>query len=138
MKPLSATKASKLAKKTKQTILDAIDEGTLSAEKNTRGHWQIDPAELNRVFPFELEDQKGDQSPIPMKTGEKTNETSLLELELKHAREKLADKEAQIEDLKAQRDKWEGQATQLAIANQNTPSQHEIKRRSVLARIFGG
>lgn len=48
---LSANQASKEAGKTKKTILDAIKSGRLSATKNDKGHWEIDPSEIARVFP---------------------------------------------------------------------------------------
>lgn len=48
---LSANQASKEAGKTKKTILDAIKSKRMSASKNDKGHWEIDPAELFRVFP---------------------------------------------------------------------------------------
>jgi hypothetical protein len=48
---LSANQASKEAGKTKKTILDAIKSKRMSASKNDKGHWEIDPSELFRVFP---------------------------------------------------------------------------------------
>lgn len=37
--------------KTKTTILRAIQTGKLSATKDAMGAWQLDPAELHRVYP---------------------------------------------------------------------------------------
>lgn len=48
---LSANRASKEAGRTKKTILDAIKSKRMSASKNDKGHWEIDPSELFRVFP---------------------------------------------------------------------------------------
>lgn len=133
MKPLSANKAAQVAHKTKQTILDAINDNTLSAEKNKRGHWEIDPSELNRVFPYEIRDQSQDQSPTPIKTDKKTNETSLLEVELKADRRLIERLEAEIDDLKAQRDEWMGQAKTLALTDQRGQG----GKRGFLERMFG-
>ena len=34
----------------KPAILKAIQKGTISAKKNPLGEWEIDPAELHRVY----------------------------------------------------------------------------------------
>ena len=47
---LSPKEASKHFPTSKTTILRDIKEGKLSASKNERGHYQIDPAELTRVY----------------------------------------------------------------------------------------
>ena len=51
MPPLTLNQAAKEAGKSKQTILDAIRGGRLSAPKDEQGRYQIDPAELFRVYP---------------------------------------------------------------------------------------
>lgn len=51
MKPLSANKAAQEAGIAKKTLLDAIKSGRLSATKNEKGYWEIEPVELFRVFP---------------------------------------------------------------------------------------
>ena len=42
--------AAKAVGKGKTTILKAIKSGRISAKKNDIGEWQIDPAELHRVY----------------------------------------------------------------------------------------
>jgi hypothetical protein len=51
MPPLTLNQAAKEAGKSKQTLLDAIRGGRLSAPKDGQGRYQIDPAELFRVYP---------------------------------------------------------------------------------------
>lgn len=153
MKPLSATAAAKVAHKSKLDILQAIKSGDMSATKNARGHWEIDPSELNRVFPHEVLKPNQEPNQKPIKTDTKTNETNVLEVELKFMREKLADKDDLIEELRSQRDKWQVQAERLLLekpvqpvatptairpTNQNTSPEAEKSRRGVLARFFGG
>lgn len=153
MKPLSATAAAKLAHKSKKDILEAIKSGDMSATKNERGHWKIEPSELSRVFPYEFSEPNQTPNQKPTKTNAKTNETSVLEVELKFMHEKLADKDDLIAELRSQRDKWQVQAERLLLekpmtpapepvaikpTNQNTPPEAEKKRRGVLARLFGG
>lgn len=48
---LSLNKAAKEAAVAKSTLLDALKSGRMSASRNDKGHWQIDPSELFRVFP---------------------------------------------------------------------------------------
>ncbi len=43
--------AAKATGKQKSTILDSIRKGRISAQKNDFGQWQIDPAELHRLYP---------------------------------------------------------------------------------------
>jgi len=48
---LTLGQAAKECGKQKSTILDAIRNGRLSAGKDDKNQWQIDPAELFRVYP---------------------------------------------------------------------------------------
>lgn len=51
---LSLREAAQFCGRGKSTIQAAIKEGKLSAGRNERGGYQIDPSELHRVFPFYL------------------------------------------------------------------------------------
>src|SRR5687767_11039229 len=60
--------AAELAGKDRSTIIRAIEEGRLSATKDQRGRYQIDPAELERVYgtlrvPDERTDAGTDETP---------------------------------------------------------------------------
>lgn len=92
MKPLSANMAAKVAHKTKKSILDAIEKGDLSATKNARGHWEIDPSELNRVFPYKTDDLDKNQYQKPLKTTEEDHENRLKIVELQAEVKALRDK----------------------------------------------
>jgi len=54
MAKLSLNKAAKRAGVAKSTLLESLNtedlNKRLSANKNTRGHWEIDESELDRVF----------------------------------------------------------------------------------------
>ena len=78
----SVKQAAEATGKTKPTILRAIQKGKISAKKDEHGEWEIDPAELHRVY-----------APVP----EDTDTSVSLEVEL--LREMLADKDKQIESL---------------------------------------
>jgi hypothetical protein len=109
MKPLSANSASKVAHKTKKTILDAIKKGGLTASKNERGHWQIDPSELNRAFPYKTEDLDKHQPKKPTKTDGENQENHLKIVELEAEVKSLRDK---IETASLERDRERGQLSE--------------------------
>lgn len=51
MPPLTLSQAIKESKKAKSTLIDAIKNGRLSATRDDKGRYLIDPAELFRVYP---------------------------------------------------------------------------------------
>jgi hypothetical protein len=124
--------AAKLSGRAKSTISKAIKEGRLSAGKNDRGGFEIDGAELSRVFPFPV----GGQSFLPTKNTEREPENRVLEVELNAERKMRERLESEIADLKTQRDKWQDQAQMLLISNQNQPNGQGAKRR--LFGLFRG
>lgn len=133
---LSANQAAKEAGKTKKTILDAIKSKRMSASKNDKGHWEIDPSELFRVFPKTSKIPVSNTTTIPPL---KNHDTSVLEVELNAERDMRTRLEAEIDDLKAQRDEWMNQAKQLALpkpATDNTPVGQGGKR-GLWGRLFG-
>jgi hypothetical protein len=109
MKPLSANSASKIAHKTKKTILDAIKKGDLTASKNVRGYWQIDPSELNRAFPYKTDDLNKHQPTTPTKTAGENHENRLKVMELEAEVKSLRDK---IETANLERERERGQLSE--------------------------
>jgi|TARA_B110000908_G_C10102331_1_gene379175 hypothetical protein len=111
----TAGTAAKAVGKTKSTITKAIASGKLSAIKNDSGAWEIDVAELHRVYPpspaatVEIE-----RYATPVATGGNSKEIEGLERLLKAAEEQLT-------DVKADRDEWRKQANQLLISNGTAP-----------------
>lgn len=90
MVKLSLNKAAKEAGVAKATLLDALNTGRMSAGKNEKGHWEIDPSELFRVFSrtSSFEHQKPTETPLENHT--KTTQNNALEVEVKMLREQLA------------------------------------------------
>jgi predicted RNase H-like nuclease (RuvC/YqgF family) len=109
MKPLSANSASKIAHKTKKTILDAIKKGDLTASKNERGYWQIDPSELNRAFPYKTADLYKHHPKTPTKTSDENHENRLKIVELEAEVKSLRDK---IETASLERERERGQLSE--------------------------
>jgi hypothetical protein len=84
--------------KTKPTILRAIKASKISAQKDVHGQWQIDPAELHRVY-----------KPADEPERETVNDNNALEREVALLREVIA-------DLREDRDRWRIQAERLALS----------------------
>jgi hypothetical protein len=87
------TEAAKATGKAKSTIHFAIKKGRISVQKNDLGEYVIDPAELHRVFPPNV--QKNDESNNPEQN---TNTKLLIENEQLKARlEAMGELKHQIE-----------------------------------------
>lgn len=106
-------KAAKATGKSKATISKSIKSGRISAVKDETGAFQIDPAELHRVYPPSVSTEQ-EETPLDPQ-GNTTNDGLLRELQarLEAAHERLADKETVISDLREDRDRWRQQATAL-------------------------
>ena len=95
---LTLNQAAKTCGRSKSTLLDAIRSGRMSAPKDDRGRYAIDPAELHRVFPFQASDRSADRFPEPKPTTLGNHPTTptvrSLEREVELLREMLAKAEA--------------------------------------------
>ena len=111
----TAGTAAKAVGKTKSTITKAIASGKISAVKNARGWWEIEVAELHRVFPPSPADTvEIERHDTPMETGGNSREIEVLERLLKAAEEQLA-------DAKVDRDEWRKQANKLLLTTAAAP-----------------
>lgn len=127
---LTLNQAAKICSRSKSTLLDAIRSGRMSAPKDDRGRYIIDPAELYRAFPFQSQNRSPNQSPElqPTRTEnqpEPADFASKREIEL--LREMLVKAEANA-------DHWRALAErQQALLEDKRP----IEPRSFLQRLFG-
>ena len=77
--------------KSKSTIQRAIKAGKVSANLDPHGNYQIDPAELHRVYPPEvLRDTLQEDERDDTQQANSFVETEVLRVELQQAREQLA------------------------------------------------
>lgn len=113
---LTLGQAAKETGKSKPTILNAINKGRVSARKGATGAWEIEPAELFRVYgrvkPLNGEDEAEvcileTPSTPPFEEGK----IGVLEAELRglkelfdQMRERLGDKDRELEDARRIRD----------------------------------
>jgi hypothetical protein len=104
--------AAKATGKAKGTIKNAITKGRLSAEKNDKGEYSINVAELHRVYkPLTSEqDNMNTVTPQP-ETGVTQAEHDALKREIELLREMLAKTEKNA-------DEWRQQAQTLALTDQ--------------------
>lgn len=94
----------------KTAIFNAIKSGRLSASRDEKGQYQIDPAELHRVFlPIHSEQDEGQ---------DRTVEDSL---ENAYLREKIQLLESQIERERQQADHWREQAERMTLLLTHQP-----------------
>ena len=130
---LSVGEAAKAVGMTRQAIQAAIKKGTVSATKNAKGAWQVDPAELFRVYqPVGSQEVPKDSEDFTSLVTRQAAEIQELTAKLNAAHELLDVLKSQNADLKEQRDLWQVEAR---IWQQKTLPAAE--RRGFFARIFG-
>jgi len=149
MVKLSLNKAAKEAGVAKSTLLDALKNGRMSAEKNEKGHWEIDPSELFRVFSKTSFDE--DEKPIQTRfeNHQKTTENSALHIEVKMLREQIERMDVererersqltdQIEALKKQAERQSADHRQaLAVLTDQRERAPELPKGSLWSRMMG-
>ena len=89
---LSLGQAAKETGKSKSVISNALHSARLNSKRNDKGEWEIDPAELFRVFAKQnTQERKKEQNRMP----ENPAQNALLEQEIRHLREQL-DREREL------------------------------------------
>jgi excisionase family DNA binding protein len=116
----------------KSTILRAIKSGRLSATRLEDGSYEIDAAELERVYPAQRMKQRGTDAVehhAPGNSGEITIRApdataAALAAEIAGLREILRRADAAADELKQDRDRWRtmAEAAQRLIADQRPRS----------------
>jgi hypothetical protein len=103
----SLSQAAAAAGVSKSTILRAIRSHRISAGKTDTGDWQIDPAELHRVFPpaERIADQAAERGATPVEQA-----GTALEAQITGLREVAELLRRQLDDVRTDRDAWREQA----------------------------
>ena len=121
----SLAEAARAAGKSKMTIQRAIKGGKISASRNEDGSYDIDPAELHRMFPVVSGD---DHDTGNMGHDDTSSDINMLQLEIKVRDEKLA-------SLQAERDR-ERKILQDAVDDlRHRLDQSEEERRKTQAQL---
>ncbi len=113
---LTLKQAAKEIGLSKPAVLKAIQKGRISAAKDEKGRWQIEPAELFRVYPRNNQVNKVNDNQLTI-----GNDTvsSGLQVEVEVLREKTKMQKDRIEELQEERDKWREQSSKLLITYEN-------------------
>lgn len=102
----------------------------MSAPKDDRGRYAIDPAELHRAFPFQAPDRSADRFPEPLPTTSESRPTTPVDRGLEREVELLREMLVKVE---ATADHWRTLAErQQALLEDKRP-----KPRSLLRRLLG-
>lgn len=122
---LTLGQAAKAANRSKGTLSKALNSGGISAEKDEKGRWQIDPSELSRwmsanTFPNGVDTQE--------EIHVETRENSALSVEVKMLRE-------QIDTMKAERDRERGQLVDQIEALREQAARQSAEHRQALAAL---
>lgn len=128
MNPLSLNQAAKEAHKSKAAILEAIRSGRLSAAKDDKNQWAIDPSELFRVYPQTQPETSNENRSQPVLENQSTTDllAQILANEKTERDRERKQLQAQIDDLKTDRDQWRQQATNL-LTHQPEPAMELAK-----------
>jgi len=124
--PLTLRQAAEETGKTKQAIQQAIKSGKISAKKNDFNEWEIDPAELFRIYqPVKRLDVGNNQElggdwHKELKNLSPDLQTRIIKLTVNvDAKDKeIAMLEKRASELETERDDWKEQAQRLALTYQ--------------------
>lgn len=130
--------AARAVGKTKPALSNAVKSGRLTATRDDRGQYQIDPAELFRVYP-QKGNTLGEAKPQEVETLHRENE--LLREQLGFVRDERERErrqlESQLDDLKADRDHWRKQVTALLTHQPLAVNETPPARLSLWQRLTG-
>jgi chromosome segregation ATPase len=136
MAKVGAQRAAELTGRSKSTIQRAMNTGKLSFETDPNGRRVIDVSELERAFGLE-NTATHTNAPSVEQELEKAAvmlETERLKMRIKMLEEQLDNTQAQLADLKDQRDLWQKQASQVLITSQYSQKQAEDLREEMKER----
>jgi len=101
----------------KTTIFRAIKSGKISGNKDANGQWQVEPAELHRVYPPFAEAAESTDAP---RHNALVHVTPAAELELKFAvlEARVTYLKDALDEMRGQRNAWQTQAERLALTDE--------------------
>ena len=115
---LSLSEAAKVAGQSKSTIWRAVKAGRVSATKTDTGDYQIDPAELHRVFPLGTGEGRATTASVKRDaTALERTETALLQAQIERLFQVGEMLRNELDDVKKDRDAWRNQADRLLLTH---------------------
>lgn len=140
---LTLGQAARLTGTSKTTLTRAIKAGRLSATRRDDGGYQIDPAELARVYtvtPATPETATatgdmvhratgdGDGRATPETPPDVTAKLAALDAEVRGLKDMLAEVRANRDELRTDRDEWKGRAERLLTDQRERPTKAWYRR----------
>jgi excisionase family DNA binding protein len=128
----SLGQAAEAAGVSKTTLRRAIRSGRLSATRRDDGSYEVEPVELHRAFP-----SPGDGA-APVARHGADNDTGGLRVEVEMLRERLAEKDDVIRDLRTRLDAEAEERRRLTLLlTDQRPGAQPAARRGFWRRLFG-
>jgi predicted RNase H-like nuclease (RuvC/YqgF family) len=141
---LTLNKAAQEASISKSTLSEALKSGRLSAEKDEKGRYQIDPSELFRVFPKTSPNEQAEPTTNKQKNSPNNglgqelealrSQVQSLTIEREREREQLTD---QIADLRRRLDTEGEERRKLTAMLTDQRATTKPERRGFFARLMG-
>ncbi len=128
--------AAKATGKSKPTIQEQIKKGRISAVKDDLGRYQIDPAELHRIYPPVQKEEPETEQSLTGRLAEKEAEIKALQTRLEAISELKGRIENECEDLREDRNFWRLQARALP-APEASAQKPTSSKKGFLRRLFG-
>ena len=138
---ISLSDAAKLVGMSKNGIVKAIKNGKISGQKNVHGQWEVDPAELTRVYkPVETAELVSANKNAPVSDSE-PNENMALKREVELQREQINLLRDQLADAKGREDKilkmMEEQIGTMRLISDQREVKPQIEQKGFFKRLFG-
>lgn len=141
---LTLGQAAKTAKRSKGTLSKALNSGGISAEKDEKGRWQIDPSELSRwmsanPFPngreiqLETPEEAHENSALLVKAEALRHQIAAAELERTREREQLTDRIESLEKMLA--DEKSERRQLMALLSDHRKNGADLQRRGFWDRF---
>ena len=138
---LTLSEAAKETGLTKPAIFKSIQKGRLSASKDEKGQWLVDPAELFRVYPPAAKKETAEAQTGSLELLLKLKE---MEAKLEVTEKRLLDKQSEIEnfrvqvdDLRNERERWRTQAEQITRLLTDQREKEQAKKTGFWAWFYG-
>lgn len=137
MAKLGIQEAAELSGKTKATIQRAMNSGRISFELDETGEKVIDMSELERVYgPFKPKSATTSEAIVraELQRAQDMLEVERIKMRVRGLEDQLHMTQAQLDDMREQRDQWQKQAQQILITNQMSQKQAEDLKQELRER----
>lgn len=136
MTTFSMSAAARRLRLSKPTVRKKIENGEIAAKQLPDGSFEIDGAELARFEASYRKPARGQKIAEPEPDKDETTRLAILEVELRHARERIADLERR-EDQARQEAAQARQNERDAMVRVAALIEDRAKGQGLLARVFG-